>query len=90
MGNGFGSGQPHPSGSSYYPKRLSLYDEIFIGHTPTTNYDTDAPMHKCNVWNVDTGAAFQGKVSMMDIDTKEFWQSDVVQGLYPGEKGRNK
>jgi len=77
-------------GSLYYPKRLSLYDEIFIGHTPTTNYDTDTPMHKCNVWNVDTGAAFQGKISMMDIDTKEYWQSDVVQDLYPGEKGRNK
>jgi serine/threonine protein phosphatase 1 len=79
-----------PKGSQYYPKRLSLYDEIFIGHTPTTNYDTDTPIHKCNLWNVDTGAAFQGKISVMDIDTKEFWQSDVVQKLYPDEKGRNK
>lgn len=76
--------------SIFYPKRLSLYDEIFIGHTPTTNYDTDTPMHKCNVWNIDTGAAFYGRITVMDIDSKRYWQSDVVQELYPGEKGRNK
>jgi serine/threonine protein phosphatase 1 len=79
-----------PRGSKYYPRRLMLYDEIFIGHTPTTNYDVDTPMHRCNVWNIDTGAAFQGRISMMDIDTKQYWQSDVVQQFYPGEKGRNK
>jgi serine/threonine protein phosphatase 1 len=79
-----------PRGSLYYPKRLMQYDEIFIGHTPTTNYDIDTPMHKCNVWNVDTGAAFRGKISMLDIDTKQYWQSDVVQHFYPDEKGRNK
>jgi len=76
--------------SLFYPKRLLLYDEIFIGHTPTTNYDVDTPMHKCNVWNVDTGAAFLGRISVMDIDTKQYWQSDVVQEFYPDEKGRNK
>ncbi|HXD76970.1 MAG TPA: metallophosphoesterase [Puia sp.] len=76
--------------SLFYPKRLLLYGEIFIGHTPTTNFHEDAPMHKCNVWNIDTGAAFRGRLSILDADTKEFWQSDVVQNLYPGEKGRNK
>lgn len=79
-----------PKESLLYPKRLLLYDEIFIGHTPTTNYDIEVPMNKCNVWNVDTGAAFLGRISVMDIDTKKFWQSDVVQLLYPGEKGRNR
>jgi serine/threonine protein phosphatase 1 len=73
-----------------YPKRLLLYDEIYIGHTPTTNYDVGTPMHKCNVWNVDTGAAFQGMLTVLDADSKQFWQSDVVQQLYPNEKGRNK
>ena len=76
--------------SVFYPKRLLLYDEIFIGHTPTTNYDIDTPMHKCNVWNVDTGAAFLGRITVMDVDSKRYWQSDVVQELYPDEKGRNK
>jgi len=42
-----------------------------------------------NVWNVDTGAAFKGPVTIMDADTKEFWQSDFVYTLYPEENGRN-
>ncbi|AXE19192.1 serine/threonine protein phosphatase [Runella rosea] len=71
------------------PKRLKLFKEIFIGHTPTLNYNIDVPMHAATVWNIDTGAAFHGRLSIMDIDTKEFWQSDVVQSLYPNEKGRN-
>jgi serine/threonine protein phosphatase 1 len=79
-----------PLSSLFYPRRLRLYDEIFIGHTPTTNYDIDTPMNKCNVWNVDTGAAFTGRVTVMDIDTKRYWQSDLVQDLYPGEEGRKK
>ncbi|HTJ12839.1 MAG TPA: metallophosphoesterase [Dinghuibacter sp.] len=75
--------------SKRYPKRLQLFKEIFIGHTPTTNYDKTVPMRACNVWDVDTGAAFLGRLSALDIDTKEFWQSEVVQTLYPLEKGRN-
>ena len=76
--------------SKLYPKRLLLYSEIYIGHTPTLNYDIDIPMKACNVWNLDTGAAFYGRLSAMDIDTKIFIQSDVVLELYPDEKGRNK
>ncbi len=79
-----------PVTSLFYPKRLRLYDEIFIGHTPTTNYNMDTPMNRCNVWNVDTGAAFNGRITVMDIDSKRYWQSDVVQELYPDEEGRNK
>jgi serine/threonine protein phosphatase 1 len=76
--------------SKSYPKRLLLFHEIYIGHTPTLNYGFDTPMQGCNVWNLDTGAAFTGKLTIMDIDSKEFWQSDSVQSLYPNEKGRNK
>lgn len=76
--------------SLLYPKRLLLFNEIYIGHTPTLHYDVEIPMHGCNVWNVDTGACFYGKLSCLDIQTKEFWQSDVVQTFYPNEKGRNK
>jgi serine/threonine protein phosphatase 1 len=75
--------------SVLYPKRLLLFDEIYIGHTPTTNYDVEVPMQAANVWNIDTGAAFYGRISAMDIQTKKFWQSDIVQQLYPKEKGRN-
>lgn len=73
-----------------YPKRLLIYNEIYIGHTPTLNYNIEVPMQGCNVWNIDTGAGFYGKLTCLDIQTKKFWQSDVVQSLYPNEKGRNK
>lgn len=46
------------------------------------------PMNRCNVWNLDTGGGFKGKLTAMDIDTKEFWQSDLLSDLYPDEKGR--
>ncbi len=75
--------------STLYPNRLKLYSEIYIGHTPTLYYDSDIPMQGINVWNIDTGAAFTGKLSIMDIDTKQFWQSDSLPSLYPTERGRN-
>jgi serine/threonine protein phosphatase 1 len=48
------------------------------------------PMQAANVWNVDTGAAFLGRLTAMDIESKIFWQSDLVYTLYPGERGRNR
>lgn len=75
--------------SIIYPKRLKLFEEIYIGHTPTTNYNVNTPMQGCNVWNVDTGAAFKGALTALDIDTKEYWQSNPVFTFYPNEEGRN-
>ncbi len=76
--------------SVYFPKRLNKFNEIFIGHTPTIHYGVDTPWNLINLWNIDTGAAFTGKLSVLDASTKQFWQSDSVQLLYPDEKGRNK
>ena len=73
----------------YYPKRFTLYKEIYIGHTPVTRIGKTTPIQKATVWNVDTGAAFNGPLTLMDINTKEFWQSDPLPLLYPDEKGRN-
>ena len=78
------------SNSIIYPKRLKHYQEIYIGHTPTTNFDLEVPTNAINVWNVDTGATFKGKLSAINIDTKTVFQSDNVYTLYPNEKGRNK
>ncbi len=76
--------------SLLFPKRLKLFNEIYIGHTPTLHYDVYVPMQGANVWNIDTGAAFTGKLTIMDVDTKTFWQSEEVYTMYPGERGRNK
>ncbi len=73
----------------FYPKRLLLFEEIFIGHTPVTRIGEDKPVNKANVWNVDTGAAFKGKISALEVASKEIWQSDPVHILYPNENGRN-
>ncbi|MFZ0488944.1 MAG: metallophosphoesterase family protein [Salegentibacter sp.] len=73
----------------HYPKRLQLFKEIFIGHTPVTRIGQSKPYHRANVWNVDTGAAFKGKLSAIDVESKEIWQSDPVHTLYPEESGRN-
>ncbi len=72
-----------------YPNRLKIYKEIYIGHTPVTKIKETIPVNKACVWNIDTGAAFKGKLTIMDIATKEFWQSDPLPNLYPSEKGRN-
>ena len=83
-------------------RRFERHKEIFIGHTATenwhnkphykefdgTNHAITVPMNRCNVWNMDTGGGFNGKVTVLDIKTKEFWQSDLVKELYPDEKGR--
>ncbi len=54
------------------------YEEIFVGHTPTTNYGYKEPVLLNGVWMMDTGAGRNGKLSILDIDTKKFWQSDNV------------
>ncbi|WP_298155052.1 metallophosphoesterase family protein [Flavobacterium sp.] len=72
-----------------FPKRFTLYKEIYIGHTPVTRIGQTVPANRDCVWNVDTGAAFKGPLTVMDVDTKAYWQSDPLPELYLGEKGRN-
>ncbi|SHG64789.1 serine/threonine protein phosphatase 1 [Salegentibacter echinorum] len=76
-------------GDFNYPKRLQIFDEIFIGHTPVTRINESEPVKKASIWNVDTGAAFKGKLSAIDVNSKEIWQSSPVFELYPREDGRN-
>lgn len=78
-----------PTTHKFYPVRLKLFKEIFIGHTPVTRIGEQKPVKMANVWNIDTGAAFKGKLSGIDVDTKNVWQSQPVYTLYPNEEGRN-
>jgi len=73
----------------YYPPRLKLFEEIYIGHTPVTRIGQTYPVNAASVWNVDTGAAFKGPLSAINIETKEVFQSKPVHMYYPNEKGRN-
>jgi serine/threonine protein phosphatase 1 len=75
--------------SLYYPKRLTHYKEIYIGHTPLSKIGKTKPHRAANVWNIDTAAAYKGPLTILDADTKEFWQSDAVCSFYPAEQGRN-
>ncbi len=70
-------------------KIKNKFKEIFIGHTTTGMWGTDKPMYTCNIWNLDTGGGFEGKITIMDVDTHEYWQSDLVKQLYSNERGRN-
>src|SRR5690606_31062181 len=58
------------------------FKNIFIGHTTTLNWKTTEPMFAANIINLDTGAGFNGKVTIMNVETKEYWQSDLVKDLY--------
>ena len=72
------------------------YQTVFIGHT-TTQYSparrlgapgSTEPMFYSNLIALDTGGGWSGKLTIMDINTKEYWQSELVPTLYPGIKGR--
>jgi len=68
---------------------LKFHDDInkvFVGHTTTMCWNQDTPMNGSNVWNVDTGAGGGGKLTLMNVDTEEFWQSDFVKELYPDDE----
>jgi serine/threonine protein phosphatase 1 len=58
------------------------FNDIYIGHTPTMNWETDKPMRAVNILNIDIGARQGGRLTIMDIHTKEYRQSDAVEELY--------
>ncbi len=68
------------------------YDEVFIGHCPVSTFNMyyTTPQNFLNVWLLDTGAGADGRLTIMDIETKEYKQSDLCKKLYPDEKGRNR
>ena len=64
-------------------KQLTSYHEVYVGHSPTINFGEKRPIKACEVYLMDTGAGWPGGVlTMMDIDNKEIFQSDIVSNLY--------
>jgi len=68
-------------------KTIKEFKEVYVGHTSIWNL-SKYPANYKNVWFLDTGGGWEGKLTIMNVDTKEFWQSDKVSNLYPGVHGR--
>ncbi len=54
------------------------HNKVFIGHTSAMSN----PEQRGNIWNLDSAAAHGGPVTIMDVETEEFWQSDPTNVLY--------
>ncbi len=53
------------------------YKNVFIGHTHTElDYPDCKPVKIANLWNLDQGAGWEGKLTIIDVDTFKYWQSD--------------
>lgn len=75
---------------SNFQRKVTQFEEVFLGHTTTQLFCKDCkPLHFCEVWDIDTGAGWSGKLTLMNVDTHEFYQSNYVYKLYPNEKGRH-
>lgn len=78
----------HPSEKPFVFKD---FNKVFVGHT-STQYPIGwkhkpgvEPVFVSNLINLDTGAGWTGKLTIMDADSLEYWQSDLVPDLYPAE-----
>lgn len=54
---------------------LEQFKCVYIGHTPTTIFNSTKPMFKNNVWNLDTGCGKGGLLTIMNLETNKFWQA---------------
>lgn len=57
-------------------KTIDDFSHIFIGHTPTLYWKTPIPITRGGVTNIDTGCGKGGKLTIMSLETREYWQSD--------------
>jgi serine/threonine protein phosphatase 1 len=66
------------------------FRRIFIGHTSCYSHKRrrGLPVASGGVINLDTGAGWEGKLTIMQIDTLRYWQSDLVTELYPEQTTR--
>jgi serine/threonine protein phosphatase 1 len=64
---------------------VTKHNRVFIGHTAI---EANKPLKFGDVWNMDTGAGWDGVLSIMNIDTEEYWTSDLVTKLYPDVERR--
>lgn len=56
-------------------KSIPNYSHIFVGHTSTGFYGDYTPKTYHNLTMLDTGGGWNGRLTIMDVDTFEYWQS---------------
>ncbi|MEO8772165.1 MAG: metallophosphoesterase [Ferruginibacter sp.] len=56
-------------------KTADNFNHIYIGHTPTIYWNETKPITRGGVTNIDTGAGKGGMLTMMNVETHEYWQS---------------
>ncbi len=71
------------------------YKDIFVGHTPlqsfnSKKFDPNKPQRWANVNLLDTGCAFNGVLTLMNLEDRTYVNSDPSMLLYPDERGRNR
>lgn len=53
------------------------WDKVFVGHSSTLSEGIDKPIKRNNLWMLDTGCGHCGRLTIMDVETEEYWQSDL-------------
>ena len=52
------------------------FKKVFVGHSTTQTYaNKSKPLKFSNLWMLDCGAGWSGKLAIMDIDTEKYWLS---------------
>ena len=70
---------------NYAPKHsIKGYKHVFVGHTTTQHFGNIVSIKNClepltfnNLTAMDTGGGWNGRLSIMDVDTFQFWQSEI-------------
>lgn len=55
------------------------YNMVFVGHTSTQLYGSLLPLRFNNLMMLDTGAGWNGKLTLMNVDTLQFYQSKRME-----------
>jgi serine/threonine protein phosphatase 1 len=68
-------------GRGYAKGPIKEYKRVFLGHTSTQgimhDWNATDPIITDNVIALDTGGGWNGKLTIMNVDTLEYWQSDI-------------
>ena len=59
---------------SYPFKMIEKFNHVYIGHTPVNLWGYDKPITCANITNLDTGSGKNGLLTILNLETKEYFQ----------------